>query len=124
MCYCLKFETPPTWRARSPYLYPPSTGFPYRRLLRFARLRWRYSNPPPYGLLTLSSKPHLAHNPSVPTSQKTQYFYCCIWIRCPRDVFTAPLLSNGCCADHRKHRSSLAVPLLRSCLVLRDPIYN
>jgi hypothetical protein len=21
--YCLRFETPPTWRARSPYLYPP-----------------------------------------------------------------------------------------------------
>jgi hypothetical protein len=23
--YCLKFETPPTWRARSPFLYPPGT---------------------------------------------------------------------------------------------------
>jgi hypothetical protein len=22
--YCLRFETPPTWRARSPYLYPPT----------------------------------------------------------------------------------------------------
>jgi hypothetical protein len=22
------FETPPTWRARSPYLYPPGTGWP------------------------------------------------------------------------------------------------
>jgi hypothetical protein len=26
--YCLRFETPPTWRARSPYLYPPETGWP------------------------------------------------------------------------------------------------
>jgi hypothetical protein len=26
--YCLKFETPPTWRARSSYLYPPGTGWP------------------------------------------------------------------------------------------------
>jgi hypothetical protein len=26
--YCLKFETPPTWRTRSPYLYPPGTGWP------------------------------------------------------------------------------------------------
>jgi hypothetical protein len=25
--YCLKFETPPTWRVRSPYLYPPGTGW-------------------------------------------------------------------------------------------------
>jgi hypothetical protein len=26
--YCLRFETPPTWRARFPYLYPPGTGWP------------------------------------------------------------------------------------------------
>jgi hypothetical protein len=26
--YCLRFETPPTWRARSPYLYLPGTGWP------------------------------------------------------------------------------------------------
>jgi hypothetical protein len=26
--YCLRFETPPTWRARPPYLYPPGTDWP------------------------------------------------------------------------------------------------
>jgi hypothetical protein len=26
---------------------PPGTGFPFRRLVRLARLRWRYSKPPP-----------------------------------------------------------------------------
>jgi hypothetical protein len=26
--YCHRFETSPTWRARSPYLYPPGTGSP------------------------------------------------------------------------------------------------
>jgi hypothetical protein len=26
--YCLRFETPPTWRARSPYLFPSGTGWP------------------------------------------------------------------------------------------------
>jgi hypothetical protein len=26
--YSLRFETPPTWRARSSYLYPPRTGWP------------------------------------------------------------------------------------------------
>jgi hypothetical protein len=26
---------------------PPGTGFPFRRLLRLAGLRWRYSTPPP-----------------------------------------------------------------------------
>jgi hypothetical protein len=48
--------TPPTWRTRSLYLcppvtrcpvIPPGTRFHFRRLLRLARLRWRYSNPPP-----------------------------------------------------------------------------
>jgi hypothetical protein len=48
--YCLKFETLPTWRARSPYLYP-ATGFPFRRLLRLAGLLWRCSTPPPHGIL-------------------------------------------------------------------------
>jgi hypothetical protein len=51
-------ETPPTWRARFPYLYPPVTGWPsytpghwvpFYRLLRLAELWWRYSNPPPHG---------------------------------------------------------------------------
>jgi hypothetical protein len=27
---------------------PSGTGFPFRRLLRLAGLRWRYSNPPPH----------------------------------------------------------------------------
>jgi hypothetical protein len=31
-------------RNRGPQLYPQGTGFPFRRLLRLARLRWRYSN--------------------------------------------------------------------------------
>jgi hypothetical protein len=26
--YCFRFETPPTWRTRSLYLYPPGTGWP------------------------------------------------------------------------------------------------
>jgi hypothetical protein len=26
--YCLRFETPPTWRARFPYFYPPETRWP------------------------------------------------------------------------------------------------
>jgi hypothetical protein len=26
--YCLRFETPPTWRVRSPYLYPPGICYP------------------------------------------------------------------------------------------------
>jgi hypothetical protein len=26
--YCLRFETPPTWRVKFPYLYPTGTGWP------------------------------------------------------------------------------------------------
>jgi hypothetical protein len=26
--YCLRFKSTPTWRVRSPYLYPPGTGWP------------------------------------------------------------------------------------------------
>jgi hypothetical protein len=26
--YCLRIKTPPNWIARSPYLYPPGTGWP------------------------------------------------------------------------------------------------
>jgi hypothetical protein len=54
--YCLKFEAPPTWRARSPYLYPPGTGWPSytpRHWVPFqpppTTCRWRYSNPPQCG---------------------------------------------------------------------------
>jgi hypothetical protein len=52
--FTVSSETPPTWRARFLYLYPPGTGwpsytpgtgFPLRRLLRLAGLRWRNSNP-------------------------------------------------------------------------------
>jgi hypothetical protein len=44
---------PPTWRASFPYSYPPrtgaqpGTGFPLRRLLRFAEIWLRYLKPPP-----------------------------------------------------------------------------
>jgi hypothetical protein len=52
--YRLRFETPPTWRSRFPYLYPPGTvwpsftpgtGFPFRPLLWLAGLRWRSDCP-------------------------------------------------------------------------------
>jgi hypothetical protein len=58
--YCLRLETPLTWEARSPYLYPPKTrwpsytpgtAFPFRQTLRPAGLRWRCSNPSPHGVL-------------------------------------------------------------------------
>jgi hypothetical protein len=57
--FTVSFETPPTRRANSPYLYPPGTGGPqlYPRALDSLfvasydsqGLRWRYSNPPSHG---------------------------------------------------------------------------
>jgi hypothetical protein len=37
-------------RNRVAQLYPPGAGFPFCRLLRFAGIRWKYSNPPPGGV--------------------------------------------------------------------------
>jgi hypothetical protein len=42
---------------------PPGNGFPFRRLLRLAGLRWRHSNPPPHGTLSDWDRPScLTHN--------------------------------------------------------------
>jgi hypothetical protein len=40
----------------------PGTGFPFRRLLRLAGLRWRFSNPPPRGVCKLSQS-SIEYNP-------------------------------------------------------------
>jgi hypothetical protein len=40
--YCLRFETPRTWRARSPYLYPPGRRWP-----SYTHRHWvPFSSPP------------------------------------------------------------------------------
>jgi hypothetical protein len=90
--YCLRFETPPTWRARSPYLYhpvtgwsrSPGTGFPFRRLLRLAGLRWRYSDRPPRWV---RDGPHRKH----------RFHYCCAIVSVETYLFAKPLLSNCRC---------------------------
>jgi hypothetical protein len=35
---------------------PPGTGFPFRHLLRLARLRWRHSTPTPHGIVSICSE--------------------------------------------------------------------
>jgi hypothetical protein len=57
-------SNPPTWRTiyvpqwQGGPVIPAGTRFPFRRLLRLARLRWRCSNPPPYGDAWFISKPN------------------------------------------------------------------
>jgi hypothetical protein len=66
--YCIRFETPPTWRARSPYLFPSGRWWPSytpRHWIPFSsppttlRATWRYSTPPPHGISVLCyESPH------------------------------------------------------------------
>jgi hypothetical protein len=85
--------------------------FRFRRLLRLAGLRWRYSKPPPHGLWTenkLDSTVYtnkkfweelIAHFPSTrygPHRKRRpqQFFYCCMRIRFSGNIFAEPLPSN------------------------------
>jgi hypothetical protein len=87
---CLRFETPPTWRARSLYLYPPEqggpviapgTGLPFCRLLGL-QLCWcpRYITP--------WYEPRRKH-------RFQQFFYCCAWTRRRNLYVSRSLCSNG-----------------------------
>jgi hypothetical protein len=69
--YCLRFETPPTWRVMSSIYIPqkyggpvilPGTGFPFHCLLSLVGLRWRYLNPPPHGLYSAAENNYYYFN--------------------------------------------------------------
>jgi hypothetical protein len=75
---------------------PPGTRFPFRRLVRLAGLRWRYSNPPPRGMptfLSLHVEYLILHGPHR-KHRVQQFFYCFMCIRWRRNVFTEPLHGN------------------------------
>jgi hypothetical protein len=76
----LRFETPPTWRPRSLYLYSPGTGYPvmppgtrvpFYCLLWLVGLWWRYLNP-----CSLSTN-WPACNILARTTQKALFLCCC-----------------------------------------------
>jgi hypothetical protein len=53
--------------------------FPFRRLVRLAGLRWRYSNPPPHWWLSLKnwlSSKHHRYNISTWATQKSEFYFC------------------------------------------------
>jgi hypothetical protein len=63
--FTVTHSAPPTWRLRFPHLYSswqggpvmtPGTGFPFRRFLRLAGLRWRYLHPPQHGQVANSKR--------------------------------------------------------------------
>jgi hypothetical protein len=77
---------------------PPDTGFPFRRLLRLAGLRWRYSNPPPHRILIELPKelPFISWR-GRETEHPLERFVCCILpTRCHGNACSPkPLPSNG-----------------------------
>jgi hypothetical protein len=134
--YCPRFETPPNWGARSPYLYPPGRGwtsytrgtaFPFRRLLWLAGLRWKYSNPPPGGL-TPSLGIRLTYINAARTTrhrktclgsdlQKTPTctIYFIVWCHHTRvNVPSACCIATAAARTQREHRSYCPWP--RVCL--------
>jgi hypothetical protein len=104
--YCLRFETPPTWKAKSPYLYPPGTGWP-----SYTSRPWvPFSSPfttrratvgvfePASKLVTLVIKPWVAPN------RKHRFL-------------KIPLLLQKCCME------IIILLLLRSCKIPVEPVY-
>jgi hypothetical protein len=117
--YFLKFETPTTLRARSPYLYPQGTEWPsgtefrFRHLLRLAGPRWRYSTPTdwPPTLISLQTEYLIWHGPHR-KHRVQQFFWCRVCIRCRGNMFAESLPSNdrGGCADTQTARWSHTPP--------------
>jgi hypothetical protein len=75
--YCLRFQTPPTWRTRFLYLYPQDQGGPVI---------------PPPTFLSLHIEYFIRHG--LHRRHYAQQSCCCMCIRCPGSVFTKPLTSN------------------------------
>jgi hypothetical protein len=96
--YSLRFETPPTWREPQEQggpIIPPSTGLPFRRLLRLAGLWWRHSIPPAHGqsLELAWVPPYIA--PGRTQRNTTSLNNTSIVLRCCGSVFAEPLPSSG-----------------------------
>jgi hypothetical protein len=63
---CLKFETLLTWRARSPYLYPPGTGWP-----GYSPRQWvPFSSPPTTPRDTVEVFEHVTATEPLPSNRR------------------------------------------------------
>jgi hypothetical protein len=69
--YCLRFETPPTWRNRPPYLYPPGTGCP-----RYVPRHWvPFSSPPTTRRAAVEVFEHASTREGLVTKIRVQSVY-------------------------------------------------
>jgi hypothetical protein len=121
--YCLRFDTPqPGGPGPSIYIplekcgpvIPLETGFPFRRLLRLAVLRWRYSTPQPHGIEEVLRKTnsllyirYILVLDTTRTAQKTSRPIVILLLRpLPRELYYRA---------NAKRRPSLLAPLFRLC---------
>jgi hypothetical protein len=78
----IKFETPPTWKARSPYLHPLGTGW-----AGYTPRHWVPFPSPP----TSSNSLEQLVSFIIPRPWRKQRFqkfiYCCAWSRCRGNMF-------------------------------------
>jgi hypothetical protein len=88
--YDPRFETPTTWRTRSPSyipqekggpVIPPGTGFPFLRLLRLAGLWWRCSNRPPHWpLLSRNGSGSSLYSLGTDLTENTACIIACVYL--------------------------------------------
>jgi hypothetical protein len=89
---------------------PRGTEFPFRRLLRFAGLRWRYSTPPPHGICQMKDPLRLNWLPGDPNTDHhlEQYVLFCFF-RCHETCLPNRWLAMN-------FHSGSTIPAFRRCL--------
>jgi hypothetical protein len=96
--YCLRFDTPPTWRVSSRVyipqeqggpVIPPGTGFPFQRLLRLTGLRGGIRPRLHTGVLSTHTHKHLGTNRTENTSSSRYYIVACVTIA--RECVSVPV---------------------------------
>jgi hypothetical protein len=103
--YCLRFESPLSWRARSPYVYPPETGWPSYTPQAVGSLFVVSCSSQGYGggiqlrLHTVPNNNCPGYNISVRTAQKTPFF-CCL----AKGVVYRAVGTNHTCLANAKQR--------------------
>jgi hypothetical protein len=113
--YCLRFETSPTWRARSPYLYPPRRRWPI-----YTPRHWvPFSSPPTTRRATVEVFDPASTRMSRSTTMAALLYnigtdhlenivpnnlvHSCMRIRCRGYVLIELLQSNGCLLQSSYH---------------------
>jgi hypothetical protein len=120
MFYSLRFETPPTWRIRSPYLYPLGTGWPSytpRHRIPFSVASYGGDIQPRCVSELLVVVVLFRHGPH----RKRLFHYCVLSRFRGNNGSTELFPSNGCCTVACLHSCCLTVGLQVTVLFLYFP---